>query len=251
MDLPVRRNWDAEMLRRPAGVIVGRGDYCANYNRWLYRSKERAIQRLLKKHGVDIAGTNVLDVGSGLGYWFHWFRARDAASVTGLDNSTEAVRRLSKRFPNASLFCSDITSDLALGEEFDIVSAIDVLFHLSADDDFERAVRNLASVVKLGGAMVVTDRFGRHTPHSTGRGCWRSTEHYQRVLRPLGLEIASIQPVAMLMNGGLHDTLARPRRLLSRPVHLVEEALAPVLYALDAAAMPRPNLQVMLARRLP
>lgn len=247
------RQWDAEMVQRPPGVMVGRGDYSARYNRWLYKSKERALRTILSDNGVSVEGADVLDIGSGLGYWLRWFRDRGAASVTGLDHSAEAVRRLSETFPDVRSLHADITGEIPLDQEFDIVSVVDVLFHLPGDDAFERALRNLASVVRPGGALVVTDRFTRTDAHLTGNGCWRSYDTYEKALRPLGLEIADTRSVAMLMNGGLHDMFARPRRLFSRPVYLAEEALAPVLYAVDGAFSPgrAANLQVMLARRLP
>lgn len=243
--------WDREIAQRSEGLVIGRGDYSPAYNRWLYQSKERALTRLLKKQGVTVAGARVLDVGSGLGYWAEWYLARGAASVIGIDYSLESVQRLAETFPDGTWLYADITKNIGLRGQFDIVSVMDVMYHIASDEDFERGLSNVSGRVRPGGVMIVTDRLNRREQHATGRGCWRGRSDYEPALNEAGLDIVEVRPITMLMNSGLHDVIAHPRRILSRPVSILEERTAPLLYALDSATMLSrlANLQIMLARR--
>ena len=83
------------------------------------------------------------------------------ADVVASDFSEVAVGNLRARFPDTRVVQLDITS-LADHPElddsgFDIVSAMDVLFHIVDDEAYERAIRNLLGLLKPGGFLVFTE----------------------------------------------------------------------------------------------
>jgi SAM-dependent methyltransferase len=102
----------------------------------------------------------VLELGSGTGRATA-FLARSAAWVVGFDLSPELValaRRKLAGHPNArniSLFVADMRQ-LALGERFDLVVAVDDPFsHLTEDEDRARAFAGIARHLAPGGRFLL------------------------------------------------------------------------------------------------
>jgi hypothetical protein len=81
---------------------------------------------------------------------------------------------------------------------YDVVVAVDVLFHVLADDEWERSVRNLASLVGLGGRLVVSD-WGE--PGDRVYGDYqvvRGTDRYLPLLRECGMRSLGWRPYGEL-----------------------------------------------------
>src|ERR1043166_8271428 len=110
------------------------------------------------------AGREVLDVGSGTGFYVdRWLRL--GARVTGLDLTEIAVAELSRAFPAARFLRADIGASLdgvplAPGW-FDAVSAFDVLFHIVDDAQYARAFENIPSLLRPGGWFLGPENFLR------------------------------------------------------------------------------------------
>jgi SAM-dependent methyltransferase len=87
----------------------------------------------------------------------------------------------------------DVTS-LDLGTAFDVVLSVTVLQHVLADDQFERALCNLAAHVKPGGRMLLLEV----APFGGGATCRspvfkpRPLEIYARTLRRAGVELEGV-----------------------------------------------------------
>ncbi|MFF8726490.1 class I SAM-dependent methyltransferase [Streptomyces sp. NPDC015171] len=134
----------------------------------------------------------VLDAGCGKG-WFARALARCGHRVDAFDGSEEAV---------AQAIAADGGPRYALARldawrspwPYDLVLCVDVLFHLLDDAEWSAALRNLASLVRLTGRLIVTDE---NTSAPRARGDYilhRPTAAYRAVLEPLGLRHTEFRP---------------------------------------------------------
>ncbi|HEX6391741.1 MAG TPA: class I SAM-dependent methyltransferase, partial [Solirubrobacteraceae bacterium] len=136
---------------------VGHASYSERYNAWVYRTKGRVLDELLS--GVPFA--DALDIGSGTG-WVTEQLARRGAAVTGVDVAAPAVEHLRRRFPELTFV------RLTVGDEplpfpdasFDVVTMMDVAYHITDDARWANALGEIARVVRPGGRVVATDAFG-------------------------------------------------------------------------------------------
>lgn len=167
------------------------------YNRACYRLRGEVLEGALRAAHVDPKGRAVLDVGCGTGFFTEFYLAR-GARVTGVDITPTSVARLAERFPEARFVQADV-SDVALPDRYAIVNAFDVLYHITDDARWERAMAHLAAAVEPGGVVLVTDAFhemGALAEHNR----MRSLEHYRAVLARSGVRIEALRPTHVLLN---------------------------------------------------
>ena len=128
------------------------------FNRWMYRVRRwvflRRIRPLLSGSPKD-----VLDVGTGSGFYIErWLELGPARSRVRI-SPTPRWTALRQRFPGQRFVRLDIGADgipLERGA-FDAISAMDMLFHLTDDQAYERAIGNLAEMLRPGGLLVFTE----------------------------------------------------------------------------------------------
>ncbi len=101
--------------------------------------------------GVDLTGKSVLDGGSGGGHFSAEF-VRRGAIVTSLDVGEALLAQVAKRCESTRVVGSLMDIPFADGT-FDVVMSTEVIEHTP---DPQRALRELARVVKPGGTLIVT-----------------------------------------------------------------------------------------------
>ena len=134
------------------------------------------IEALIAQGGIG-AGSRVLEIGCGTGNYILTIAARTGAFCTGVDPSSEMMRRARRQTgwpkdreerPEVA-FIRAAAEDLPLSDrQFDLVYSVDVIHHL---EDRDEAAREMLRVLQPGGmAMVVTeseDDLRQRTPHVT------------------------------------------------------------------------------------
>ena len=101
------------------------------YNKWLYKARIRALNKLLKDEQINPRGEQILDIGCGTGFYIDYWEKMGAAGIVGLDITEASISRLTAIYPKFKFVKADITDEkLELKEEFDIITAFDVLFHI-------------------------------------------------------------------------------------------------------------------------
>jgi SAM-dependent methyltransferase len=257
-----RRAYWEERLRGEFSLDgVGYAGLGKAFNRQMYRVRRHGFLRLVRPL---VAGrpADVLDAGSGTGFYIDRWRELDVASITGSDMTETAVGKLSQRYPQHRFLRMDIgAQELPLEPaSFDVVSAIDVLFHIVDEDAHARAIRNLARLVRPGGHVIVSENLYRVPPppaeHQVGRG----EAEILRRLADAGLTLERRAPMFVLMNTPVRSDSAAHRAAWTRIVSTVKRwpalgaPLGAALYPLEAALVDRvkdaPSTEFLLCRRV-
>jgi SAM-dependent methyltransferase len=178
------------------------------YNRACYRLRRETLERALHDHGFDPAGARVLDVGCGTGFFTALYLER-GAQVTGIDIAPTSIERLRARHPQATFILADV-ADTPPQQRFDLVNAFDVLYHVTEDERWERALTGLGGAVEPGGLLLVTDTFVPVT-REAGHNRMRPLARYAALLEPLGFTLDRPRPTHLLLNRELG-----PLRFLNR-----------------------------------
>jgi len=233
-----RQFWEDRLRKQFDLRGTGETGLSLAYNRACYRLRRHVLDHALAEIGFDPAGRRVLDVGCGTGFFTSYYLER-GASVTGLDITSASIENLREKFPSARFILSDV-SEAKLEEQYDLVNAFDVLYHITEDARWETALRNLAAAVAPGGALLVTDVFSereRLAEHNR----MRPLSHYRSILEAAGLTTVALHPTHVLLNRELGAW-----RFLNRAPAL--------LYALDRTLLPlgfgnHPDVNKLLVAR--
>jgi len=219
---------------------TGHPGLSAAYNRRCYALRSIVLDRLCAKHHVGIAGRDVLDGGCGSGYFVEHFLSR-GGHVTGVDLTDVSARELAKRFPDAKFEVGDL-AEWRPTRTYDVVSCFDVLFHITDDERWDRALTNLADAVAPGGYFVFTEMFPRGKRVDAAHNVARGWDVYRPALLARGLAILDEAPTHHLLN-----TELGPFRFLNR--------FPEALFRLDLALLTagafadRPLNRMVLCRR--
>lgn len=172
---------------------TGHWRYSERYNRWLYRRKGRALRRALA--GVT-PPMHALDIGSGTGWVIEQLTAL-GATADGSDIAEQAVRDLSTRYPGVTFFQLAIGADGVPrpASSYDVVTAMDVLYHVTDDDQWHAAVRELARVLRPGGRLVVTDGLAEGDLQPAPHVRFRSMGRWLDTASKTGLELHESGPL--------------------------------------------------------
>jgi SAM-dependent methyltransferase len=232
------------------------------FNQWMYRVRRRLFLRRMRPL-VQGRAPDVLDVGSGTGFYVERWLELGAGSVTGSDITSTAVERLSARFPAQEFRRLDVSvAEAELEpESFDAISAMDVLFHITDDEAYARAVDNLARMLRPGGLLVLSENFVHGPALRSTHQASRPLETIEGLLRSAGLEPLWRRPVFFLMNGPadsdsrlLRSSWGLTTRLLGRRPgagRLLGPLLAPVELTLASVRREGPSTEMMVCRRVP
>jgi SAM-dependent methyltransferase len=111
---------------------------------------------------------SVLDIGSGAGHWIDFFLEHfDASRVVGLEISERCASQLRTKYAAAhrvEVVEDDVSRPgFDLGQRFDLIVAIGVMFHVVDDGAWALAIQNLSSHLKDDGRIVVGGEFGLRT----------------------------------------------------------------------------------------
>ncbi|HEV8357708.1 MAG TPA: class I SAM-dependent methyltransferase [Gemmatimonadales bacterium] len=277
-----RQYWESRLRGHFSLAGVGYLRLGRRYNEWMYRVRGEVFDRVVAGleprqqstfNGQQAApgrieslsswaGRDVLDVGSGTGFYVdRWLRL--GARVTGLDLTEIAVVELLRTFPAARFLRADIGASLngiplAPGS-FDAVSAFDVLFHIVDDAQYARAFENIAALLRPGGWFLWSDNFLRHKAERVAHQASRPLAESARLVEMAGFEIVARRPMFVLMNYPA-DTTSRLLRwgwtAMVAPAVLGEPlgwALGAMLYPVERALVRRrresPSTELMVCRK--
>ena len=175
------------------------------YNGWLYRLRGQIFLQTVRQLKLDLPGQTVLDIGSGTGFYIErWLELR-VRRLSGMDITRAAVEALRRKYPQLNFYQADISQNL--GQEhrhrYDLVSIMDVLFHIIDDQDYRLALQNLAACLTTDGWLILSENFLHGEQHAGEHQVSRRLEEIENWLDDAGLEIVSRRPMFYWMNAPL------------------------------------------------
>jgi SAM-dependent methyltransferase len=150
----------------------------------------------------------VLDVGSGTGAYIKYWQSLGIEHITGVDITSVSIRNLRKSFPNLRFHHLDITDDSipkVLGKKFDIISAMNVLLHITDEEKFTQAISNMSEMLKDSGLLLIADPifihryWGRPFTEESSSKC-RPLDQYLLTFASKALSVVGLCPTTFLMS---------------------------------------------------
>lgn len=183
-----RRHQELDSLRSG-----GNTSYDFATNAMLYAVRAGRLVEVLGGFSDPDAPLRVLDAGCGKGH-FSRVLAEFGHRVDGIDTSPSAVVECRRRGGPGQSFALASLTTWSPPHLYDVVVCIDVLYHLTEDDEWEASVRHLASLVRFGGRIGLVD-------HDTDEDrVWnryqktRARSSYRRLLEDCGFEVTGFVP---------------------------------------------------------
>ncbi len=133
----------------------------------------------------------VLDAGCGKGY-FARALVRCGFRVEGIDTSPAAIEFCQSHGPGRYEVAS--LADWRSPWLYDVVYSVDVLFHVLDDADWAASVENLASLVRLGGKLVITDQRNERRRQLGNYIVHRAEMEYTELLARCGFTLDEFRP---------------------------------------------------------
>jgi SAM-dependent methyltransferase len=232
------------------------------YNRWIYQVQRRNFLRTLRPLIEGREDLNVLDVGSGTGFYVDRWHELGAREITGSDITSKATATLTSRYPSDRFVQLDIGGeDLSAldGARFDCVSACAILYHIVDDHAYERAFHNISSLLGDGGLFVFSENLPRSGPYRTDIQAVRTESEIIGIAERAGFEIIERRPIYFLMNNPVSTESRALRawwRYLSKLLNrrnaagsAVGACLYPLELALVSLAHRGPSTELVVCRR--
>ena len=261
--------WEERLSKKLDITTIGHAGLGYTYNQWLYRARFRATGRLLNKLRLDMGQTIVTEVGVGSGAYLPFWLSRGVRQITGIDITSASVSQLSRRYPDLRFDQADICAPTPPAvPPADVVTAFDVLFHITDDAAFERAIANLGALTKPGGLVLLSDGFCAQSWGPAFHEYHRSYDLYAEALRRYEMKPILLAPIFFTMTTTLCDSTVGSRRLApvtaailrfvqrraaSKRTAWVNQIIGGGLYAVDgilgSALATGPTLKLMLARK--
>jgi SAM-dependent methyltransferase len=200
--------WEERLSTNFALTGVGLRKRGAAFNQWSYQVRLYALKQTLQRHPIDPRGARICEVGCGTGFYIPFWLNYQPRELVGWDITQTSVEHLREQFPSACFEQRDISQPLVnYGEPgFDLVTVIDVLFHVTHPAAFEQALTNLGAMTKPGGIVLLTDYFWRYgTVKTKPHVCYHSLAEYEAGLEKAGLKIEGQYPQTFVMNAPLDN----------------------------------------------
>lgn len=165
-----------------SGGVVG---IDAGANEIFYSMRLGRLLDLVGDGSESRAPLRVLDAGCGKG-WFARAMARFGHRVDGIDISEAAIEECREQATGQDEYAVCALSDWRPPYLYDVVYSVDVLFHVMDDDAWAASVRNLASLVRLGGRLILSDH-GSDTDRTwSDYQRTRGLPRYRALIDPMG-----------------------------------------------------------------
>ncbi|MFE6386033.1 class I SAM-dependent methyltransferase [Nocardiopsis dassonvillei] len=171
------------------------------FNTWMYKVREEVFLREAARLTPGRSGASVLDVGSGTGFYVRLWERMGVGDVTGCDMTDAAVQRLRGRFPDHRFVRQDAADLDAFDDDaFDALSCMDVLFHITDDERYTRALGEFSRVLRPGGLLVISENCLRRPEQRGEHQVNRTLEWITDTADRAGFDLVRRVPMLMLMN---------------------------------------------------
>lgn len=151
-----RDYWERRHAESGSLASGGNIGYDESANAMLYAVRTARLVEALGPRTNPAIPLRVLDAGCGKGV-FSRALASFGHRVDGIDTSTTAIASCEAQAGENDRYAVAALSEWCPPYLYDAVVCIDVLYHLMDDGEWADSVRNLASLVRLGGILGLVD----------------------------------------------------------------------------------------------
>ena len=167
-----------------------------HYNAYMYKVRLERLQKALSVTDCQVESHTVLEIGCGTGIYTSFFHDHKVKNYTGVDITEISVKRLAPQYPHFRFVQADISDEgFHINEKFDVAFIADVLFHITDDNRFRKALTNLSHSLKPNGHLILSDLFSIHTVQPSAHFRARSLGFYEEELRKQGLQLRHLEPI--------------------------------------------------------
>jgi len=255
--------WETRLQQNWGLHGVGHLSYGMHYNRWLYKVRRHIFNREMKRLHCKWMGCDILDVGSGTGFWIDIWKALGVRSITGSDVTQVAVDRLRQMHPSSQFARLDISDSLEkqnFDGTFDVISAFDVLFHITSNTRFADSIANISRLLVPGGYFIFSDNFLHRPEVRSDHQVSRTLPEICGVLSGAGFRIVRRAPMFILMNTPVDSSspwVVRFWRLMMLPVRMIRPlgflygaVLYPIELCLTRLVQESPTTELMICQKV-
>ena len=215
------RYW-TELHREHADSLsaVGYPEMGRGFNEVTYGLRLAAAEEILRRAGC--APRTLLEGAVGVGAYAPLWGKLGVERWVGVDLSKSAVERLRHRFPDGMFAQVDLTAgDATLravlsGQRFDLVTAIDVLYHIVDELEFTRALDALVARMVPGGYLLLSDVFPERPTRVAAHVLRRPLARYEELLGKHGLTLVAREPVFAILGNPVRRSGFHTRDLAMR-----------------------------------
>jgi len=193
--------WEKRLSKNPNLQGTGHRAFSQEYNQWIYRSQRDCLNHLIQKYNVRFEGKNILDIGSGYGYYIEYFLEKSPLSISGVDITETSINFLKQKFPNISFNKLDISEPIPVFDKrFDFISSISVMIHIVDDDRFVTAIKNMCNLLSSDGYILLSDSFRKSLLPHVKHVKLRDKSIYEDLFTNFNIEILEILPVHYIID---------------------------------------------------
>jgi 2-polyprenyl-3-methyl-5-hydroxy-6-metoxy-1,4-benzoquinol methylase len=191
-------------------TAVGYPEMGRGFNEVTYRLRLAAAEEILRR--ASCSPRTLLEGGVGVGAYAALWQRLGVERWVGVDLSESAVERLKHRYPDGAFAEVDLASGkealrAVIGDQrFDLVTAIDVLYHIVDESGFATALGTLGAAVTPEGSLLVSDVFVDQSRTIAAHVRRRSLDQYEEILAAHGLLLIDREPVFAVLG----DPVPRP-----------------------------------------
>ena len=256
-----RHYWESRLQKDYSLSGVGYIGLGPAYNQWIYRVRRLVFKKCVHNLRLDLMRAKVLDIGSGTGFYVDLWRELGVRTLTASDITHTATERLRGRCPNVEVCEWDVGGGLGAleGRRFDIVSAMDVLYHVVDDARFARALRNIGTLLKPGGYFIYSDNFVHHATIRLEHQASRQLSMIENLLFDALLHPVRRAPMFVLMNAPVDSRSRLARRVWHKGVKIISQhntlgyvagaSLFPLEMLCTSLLKESPSTEIMICRR--
>lgn len=191
--MDTRRFWNERLTAHWGIGGVGYLSLGEGFNRWMYKIRRAVFRDILSGRR---GGKDACDIGAGTG--FYTFELQRAGyRVVGVDISSYAVERLRATCSEARFVEGDVSEKL--DGRYDLIIAMDILFHIVDDTKYREALRHIHGALKNGGTFMFSDNFPKNRI-AAAHHVSRSESEILTALSAAGFAIKERRPMFILMN---------------------------------------------------
>jgi 2-polyprenyl-3-methyl-5-hydroxy-6-metoxy-1,4-benzoquinol methylase len=245
--------WEDRLSRKFHLSGTGHIAFGRYYNKFLYKAKLKAINKVLQAHNISIHNKTICDIGPGTGFFIDFYHQKGGKSIVGIDLTTISIDYLSKKYPQYQFTKGDISSPSLLEKirlNFDIINAFDILYHIMDDDDFTAAIVNISRLTNDNGYIFITDALDSKTENLTGHVKCRNKQIYMSTLNENNIHLIATYPLYYLLNRPIfgNTEIIHLRKIGMR----LDNLFAPIFYFLDRFLLSsqRNNLSLLVGQKL-